>query len=93
MAAWRKAYCTFCNKEIMKIGTRARARQKPRERAARALLIYFAVTKSTVRLYIGLRFTAVYTRVCTLYRLYTHSCVLEYLGPIYSCTVLVVTAK
>jgi hypothetical protein len=50
MAAWRKAYCPFGNKEIMKIGTRARELQKPRALAARALLIHFAKTKSTVKL-------------------------------------------
>ena len=44
------AYCTFCNKEIMKIGTRARCAENPRAEAARALLIYFTVTKSTVQL-------------------------------------------
>jgi hypothetical protein len=43
------AYGTFCNEEIMKIGTRACYRN-PRKRAARALLIYFVETKSTVQL-------------------------------------------
>jgi hypothetical protein len=34
----------------MKIETHARAAENPRARAARTLLIYFAVTKGTVQL-------------------------------------------
>ena len=39
------AYYAFCNKKIMKIGTRAPAAENPCAWAARTLLIYFAVTK------------------------------------------------
>jgi hypothetical protein len=40
----------FLQQRNYEIGTRARALQKPRALAARALLIYFAITKSTVQL-------------------------------------------
>ena len=72
----------------MKIETHARAAENPRTRAARVLLIYFAVTKGTVQyssthLCTTREYTAVYSSV--------HNCVLE--KSIYSCTVRLVTAK
>jgi hypothetical protein len=84
------AYCTFCNKEIMKIETHARAAENPRARAARTLLVYFAVTGGEeVRYSTVVR--AAYAHICAIARTAVHSCVPG--KSIYSCTVPFVTAK
>ena len=77
-----------------------------RDRSVRELLIYFKRENDDipVRLHTTIKryscpelsvrkiwSTAVHTRVCT--HTASNSCVLEYLGPIYSCTVLFIMAK
>ena len=50
----------------MKIETHARAAENPRARAARMLVIYFAVTRGTVQYSTVVR--AVYVHICVLAR-------------------------